>query len=213
MWIQMVTVKNIEIAGRVRTYHPGDWVDIGKHDANLMIGRGEAILPKGDNTVVQKMISDQSGVLVFDNEAVARDKLSIYKGIQVDKIEQPTLMHERNFLWDTSAPIHPPLVAVGFHLLNKWEICVPLADYKILACNIGTEEERQATKDVIRDLRVPLYDTRVMFVKMTPDTSRLIKIWSETEGDRQLAFLQALYRVKPFILALPASWAGVNVPV
>ena len=66
---------------------------------------------------------------------------------------------------------------------------------------------------MIRDLRVPMYDTRVIFAKLTPDTARLIKIWNEIEGDRRLAFLQALYKVKPFILALPANWAGANVPV
>jgi hypothetical protein len=94
-------------------------------------------------------------------------------------------------------------------LLDRWQLAVPLIDYTTLACNVGSEEERQCTKQIIHDLRVPLYDTRMIFVKRSPDTTALIREWREEckpGDDERLAFLRVMYRRCPFVLPLPATW-------
>jgi len=97
---------------------------------------------------------------------------------------------------------------VGFGLLDVWELAVPLCDYQTLAIHLGSDEEKERTKAVIRDLRVPLYDTRLMFVKHCQNTVDLFSRWQKEceSSDERLAFLRALYQVKPFILALPMTW-------
>ena len=97
------------------------------------------------------------------------------------------------------------------HLLDTWEIIVPMWDYSELAAGIGTEEQRAKVKATVRDLRVPLYDTRLMFVRKTDSTERLFAEYNKELSagmDDKLAFLLALYRVKPFIMPTPLTWTG-----
>ena len=105
-------------------------------------------------------------------------------------------------------------VPLGFKLLDKWEVAVPVADQVQLAKDIGNEEERQYSKHVIRDLRVPYYDVRLIFMRRCPMAQRLLDAWLEEErrgGNTYLAFLRALYTVKPIICALPVTWVGKRV--
>jgi hypothetical protein len=86
-------------------------------------------------------------------------------------------------------------------------------DYNELAATVGTDEDRAKVKAVIRDLRVPLYDTRLIFARKTETTIRLFKEYNTelSNGmDDKLAFLLALYRVKPFLLPVPLTWTGRN---
>jgi hypothetical protein len=209
MWVQLKSIQNLSDHGRPRTYHPGDWVDVGRQQAQLWLARGEAAIP-----AIQAggLVNGELGVIVPANLEFARKHLDMY-GSHLQVEEAPLcLPFERTVLWDTTAPVQAGFFAVGLALLDKWEIAVPLFDYDILAQSIGDEAERKATKAVIRDLRVPVYDARLIFVRRNPETEALIKEWGEEPGDRRLAFMRALYRRKPFILALPCSWTGHNVP-
>jgi hypothetical protein len=106
--------------------------------------------------------------------------------------------------------VRPDLFQAGFNLLARWQAAAPLWSYTELACHVGSEADREATKAVIRELRVPLYDTRVLFVRRCDDTRRLIELWLAEckRGDARLAFLRAMYQVKPVLCALPAQWTG-----
>lgn len=46
MWIQLRVIKHIEVLGKMTTYHPGDWVDVGKQQALAWARSGEAALPQ-----------------------------------------------------------------------------------------------------------------------------------------------------------------------
>jgi hypothetical protein len=118
------------------------------------------------------------------------------------------LPYPMTLLWKPGLKLRGEMIPVGFHLLKTWQVAAPLWDYRELACHVGSEEEKEKTKAVVRDLRVPLYDTRLIFVKRCGDTRALIDLWKQEEGDEKLAFLRALYQVKPLILALPVTWKG-----
>lgn len=118
---------------------------------------------------------------------------------------------EHTLLWLPSAALDlemfPPLVA----WLSRWEVAVPLRTYTVLAENLGSEEERQASLPVLGgDLRQPVYDSRVLMIRRCARTRRLIKVWTQQETvegeNRDLAFLRAVWRVKPLLLALPRGW-------
>ena len=115
----------------------------------------------------------------------------------------------KTLIWETSLNLRGGLVFAGFKLLEKWQVAVPLWDYNELACHVSDETDREATARIVRDLRVPMYDQRMVFMRRCKDTQRLLELWCRErreEGDDRLAFLRALYVVKPTVCALPASW-------
>ena len=210
MWIQLIRPCQIDLNGQLRRYSPGDWVNVGKMLANKLIGEGSA------SAVGKNTITERTDLPATSWGIVIKGKLpdvEILETIPNDQqaTGEPRLPWDYTVIWDTGAnKARTELIPTGLTLVEKWEIAVPLYDYKVLACHIGTEEERDLTKDAIRDLRVPFYDIRFMFVHRTPDTIRLFTQWEQEQGNRYLAFLRAIYQVKPLVLALPATWAGWN---
>lgn len=107
--------------------------------------------------------------------------------------------------------------AFGWVEARGFDLAVPMRPYHQLANAEGTEEERTLTAELIRDLRVPLYDTRLRFVGKTDDARELLAQWRRElkvctcESKCGLAFLRALWRVKPRLLSLPAGWVNEKV--
>jgi len=99
------------------------------------------------------------------------------------------------------------MILTGLGLLETWQVAVPLKPYNLLAQNLGDEAEREQTAAVIPDLRVPVYDHRCVFMRRCPESEELLARW-QVEGGGILAFLRALYTVKPLVLALPNSWTS-----
>ena len=105
------------------------------------------------------------------------------------------------------------LVNSGMHFLERWDMAVPLWRYGVLAQNVGTTYEQERTQAVIRDLRVLLYAHELLFVRDSAAGRAFVETWrgdcASTNGDapeERLAFLRALYLVKPLFCALPRSW-------
>lgn len=213
MWVQLRSIQYFTENGKQVTKYPGDWVNVGKQQARLWLSRGDAVLPGGNGHA--EITSEESGIVVTGSVEFARRTLEVYGDqLQIEETE-PTLIYEHTMIWDTSLHIQREMVPVGFSFLDTWQLAVPLWDYTQLAVSVGKPDERDRTAEVIRDLRVPLYDTRLMFVKRCPDTVKLFDLWlSDVEDgeDVKLSFLRALYKVKPYVLALPVTWTDVNAP-
>jgi hypothetical protein len=75
--------------------------------------------------------------------------------------------------------------------------------------DIGSVDERRATEREVRDLRVLLYSYESLFVRQSVMSQTFVETWrdemSRSEEPR-LAFLRALYRIKPRLCVLPANW-------
>ena len=208
MWVQLLITRQIEVSGRTRTYHPGDWVDIGKQTALRWCADG--IARAAD---VRALELSGCGVIVAD--AAQRERSSpgdwlrsIAPGVEIAAPGDDALPFPRTLLWDGGV-LRPELLGVGFRLLEKWEMAAPLWSYDQLASAIGSEAERERTRAVVRELRVPVYHTGLVFVRRCPTTRELMVAWAEErEGSREdkLAFLRAMYRVKPLLCALPPTW-------
>ena len=102
-----------------------------------------------------------------------------------------------------------PLVESGFGCLDSWELAAPLWRYGVLAADVGTKEERERTKALCFDLRVPLMEPGLLFARQCAATEQMLETWRhECEGgaNERLAFLRALCLVKPRLLTLPRSW-------
>lgn len=101
------------------------------------------------------------------------------------------------------------LVARGFEQMEHWDVAAPFYRYNLLASELGGVEERRHTEAVCLDLRLLVYEPRLLFVRDTEGGRALLATWREecVPGfDERLAFLRALHRVKPIFCTLPCNW-------
>jgi len=211
-WVQLKTLKNIERHGKLRAYHPGDWVAVGKSTALRWIAEGEAFDPKAK---IREFVGDDFGVRIMDKPGIGRNVLSQDgNGDPIPTaIDGPLLPWELTLIWDPKIMLRKELLSVGFNFLEIWQVACPLMKYDIMANNTGTLEDRDLTADLIGDLRIPLYNPSLMFVKRCGDTRAMIGAWEEEKGRSPSihhALLRAIYRTKPLILALPPNWTDPN---
>lgn len=200
MWVQLLTCKQIEICGEPQNLQAGDWVDAGKQQARGWITCGDAFVPKRSNVF---SAPDMAGVVVPNvTDAVTKALLPLGLGVTEGP---PSLQYGLTLIWNPKVPLTTKQLYSGFGLLDTWQIAVPLLDYEQLACHVGSDEERALTAEIIPDLRIPLYDSRVVFVRRCAAMEDLVSLW-QGKGDH--AFLRALYQTKPLILALPKLWRG-----
>jgi len=205
-WLQLLQVKIIERNGKRITYHKGDFVQVGNQTALHWIAEGSA---RSLTTDISEYVPDNesSGVYLIAHPEVGREQLK-EANIQIDH-GRPQLPWGCTFLWNPDAPLRPELLAVGFNLLETWEFACPLLPYEQLANTIGSPDEQAKTKDLIGDLRIPMYDPRMMFVRKTKSTEWIIEQWQlsvERGENEHHALLRALYIEKPLLLALPPTW-------
>ncbi len=119
------------------------------------------------------------------------------------------------FVYDKTLFVEPgtkipwDLLPAAWHFLERWDCAVPLWRYGTNASEIGSASERKATAALIRDLRVPLHSVELLFVCNNDAGQALTAAFLEERADgseKRLAFLRALYRVKPRCCVLPRSW-------
>jgi len=207
MYVKLKTTKQVSVNGKPTFFQAGDWVEIGKQTALRWIADGEAYTPQYGTAL-------RDGLLPIGCGAVVRNgAIPDWLTESLETTTQPPhlLYYFKNLLWDATLSFRQTLLLPGFDLLNTWEVVVPFVDYDTLAIHIGNEADRKRTAGFIRDLRVPVYEPRLLFIKRSPRTIELINHWqsemAQVEGgDERLAFMRALYRVKPLVLAVPYMW-------
>ncbi len=205
VWIQLKQAKMIEVRGSPTNFQPGDWVEVGKQKAREWLADGSAFSPFPDvNNVSEK--EGTAGIMLFGPVASPPEL-----GIPVCNEETWSLKWDKTLFWDYATPVKVPLLAAGFQFLDRWQVVCPLWSYTALARDEQAgDQEREQTRLAIRDLRVPLYDTRLVFMRRCSETLFLLEMW-EQEGPGRLGFLRALYKAKPLTLALPPTWTGQKV--
>lgn len=209
MLIQLRSIQTIIIESNPRRCYPGDWVDVGKQQALQWLETGEAWRPDGG----EGALPDDAGIVVLGDVSAARKVFSRYiEDLDFTAADEPTLPYTRSMIWDPAlAFTMPHRIATGFDVLDTWQVAVPLRSYTELAGEAGTPEDRDRTRELIGDLRVMVYDPRLVFVRRSSDTLAFIETWQAEAadgGDPALAFLRALYQAQLLTLALPVSWTG-----
>jgi hypothetical protein len=123
--------------------------------------------------------------------------------------DAPDVPFEKTLIVEPGTRVPWDLAPAAWHFLERWDAAVPLWQYQMTADDVGTPEERKATAEVIRDLRVPLHSVELLFVRRNEAGIALVNAWKAelTDGaEKRLAFLRALYRVKPRVCVLPTTW-------
>lgn len=203
IWVRAKSILYAEKNGQMTSFYPGDWLQVGRKQARdgLRDGLLEILKPAVLQTVQD--LTDCSIVIrgvLSENQRI--DLASRFPGVPIENYAG-WMPNGRFLLWDMAANLRQDLILTGFGLLTKWQLAVPLLNYDTLAQDIGTADEQAETKAIIHDLRVPVYDSRVLFVRQCQETRRLFELW-QTGSD--LGFLRALYQARPVVNALPPSW-------
>lgn len=122
--------------------------------------------------------------------------------------DTPGLPFEKTLIALPGVRVPWELLPAAWGFLDKWDAAVPLWRYDVTAVSVGTAEEREMTQAVIRDIRVLMHSTELLFVRRNEVGQALIDTWLEEmgDGDKRLSFLRAIYRVKPRLCVLPVSW-------
>jgi len=214
-WFRLKSPYSIEKQGKQVRRVAGDWIKTGWQEGQMLVAKGIAEIP-GQNAIEAFVGGDEdTGMLVLGSQAAAGLVLANFGGkLSVEYGDAWSMPWKRTIIWNPLAQLRQGLIPAGLGLLDAWQIAMPLWDNYSLATQEGTPEDREQTAEIIRDLRVPLYDTRLIFVKRCDETEQLFMTWRaelrKGESDR-LAFLRAFYQTKPFMLALPITWTGQHV--
>lgn len=198
-WVQLLREVSLSEQGKRKTYRRGDWVQVGNSQALEWLASGTAIMPK----VEYAALTEGCGAVPWGGAMKV-------PGLPNTSSEMPMLAYSKMLLWNSGVKLRTELIPTGMHLLDKWELAAPLFSYTQLANEIDTDAARARTQEIIHDLRVPYYEPRILFARQCPACERLLQVWQEEQqhGGMALAFLRAVYIVKPIVCALPISWIG-----
>jgi len=218
-YIRLKAVKHIRKAGIQKTYHKGDWVEVGRQAALAWLADGTAEIPGPDASkmeVVEKLLGPGCGVRIRSKVVRVGTKANFGNCLKALKFSLGpiALSYRYTMLWKPSAKITPRLVLVGFSQIVhskkgqlSWEMVARLMKDK-MARDIGAEEEKVKTQALVGDLRIPVYDTGVLWIRKTERTQRLISRWVaalKRGEDEAHAFLRALYAEGVLLCTLPAA--------
>jgi len=213
VWMQSLGNCSVDEAGKRVTYGPAQWFQCGKHDARQFIASGIAKFANQKDQASVLDLADCGIVIGMHLFPLLETLRSEYK--------LPTTPHEldaaipfpytRTLFLDMEATLNPKLVPIGFeHLDSGWQVAIPTCGGELLAESVGSDQDREATLSVVRNLSVPLLDTRAIFMARCNGTRQLLVEWTHEKsvvrfGDPRLAFLRAYYRVQPVTCHLPAE--------
>jgi hypothetical protein len=132
-------------------------------------------------------------------------------GLKVTAVKAPQaeLPFDKTLVVQAGTRVPWDLLPAAWHFLERWDAAIPLWRYGVTAADVGTVGEREETRLIIRDLRVLLHSVELLFVRRNEDGAALMTAWERecsSGGDKRLAFLRALYMVKPRLCVLPTSW-------
>lgn len=146
------------------------------------------------------------GILLYGGRDKTIEKRAKTAGLKLERSETYSIPFDKTLIVRSGTRVPWDLLPAAWHFVERWDAAIPLWRYGVTAADVGTAEERQVTQAVIRDLRVLLHSVELLFVRRSKTGVRLVEVWQSEGGDQRLAFLRALYQVKPRLCVLPTSW-------
>jgi hypothetical protein len=149
------------------------------------------------------------GVVLHDGDDVTLVAKAAAARLPLTVSDEPELVYDKTLIAEAGTRVPWDLLPSAWHFLERWDAALPLWRYGVTAADVGTTEERSLTEAVIGDLRVLLHSVELLFARKNEAGSALVELWRQEcagGGDKRLAFLRSLHRVKPRLCVLPVSW-------
>lgn len=208
MYVRLRSIQYVSINGEQKTFNPGDWVDVGRQTAMLWLSTGQAELPQLD----VDLLPPSSCFCSINGASLKPGGINpavIERDIEIVNAEHPVMERQLNCISDRVA-VKVDLYWVGVSMLHNtgWQVIVPL-DHEQLLVECASGDRVEQVREKIGDLRIPVYDPRLMFIKKSPETIELLDAfmgYRKALFNRWTAFMLALWDVKPLILPVPMDW-------
>lgn len=218
VWVRVLGRVFYEENGIQQTALAGDWVQIGKHQARQWLAQGSVEIPEPHRRA-DAMSLNKCGVVVRGDAMPDKP----FFGVLRHQLGEPSLPYEYTVLWDPSLQTSLQGIEAGLMRLGNaelfpdgdtWEALATLVSLTTLASDVGGEAEQRKTEVIVGTLRLPVYDTRLLWIRKTPATEKLIEAWTAelADGaDEQHSFLRALYGSRIMMCTLPPGWQDKQV--
>jgi hypothetical protein len=206
-------VVRYDIEGAYQHYQPGDWFLANNQEIRELFGRG--MIDSTPQVLRDEFGLQGAGVLAI-GDAAPLPGLDAY-GIAFERSAKLALPWTLTVLWTPGAHLTTTGAAFGLTRITAggadiaWEMSVALQSDTRLAGDVGSQQERDKTLALLGDLRLPLYDTGVLWARKTPTTEEVIQLWQEeldAGADPTHAFLRVIYTHPLLMCTLPADWIG-----
>lgn len=220
-YVKIKEIKRIRQGGQLQTYHPGDTVEVGKQTALSWILDGSASDPfeqVGPAAYERDNVEfGEYGIHILDSEGSVSPTYfdRVMEAVPVSYGE-PDIPYEHTFLWNPLVPVSPQLLNYGWLRISKdnppqerWEMAATLLRIELTAADVGTAEEKQGTEKLIGDLRLPVYESGLLWIRQCPNSQKVIRSYAKylDKGvHRYHAFLRALYSERAMLCTLPLDW-------
>jgi hypothetical protein len=213
-WVKTIRpIIRYDLSGAYRRYMPGDWFECRNQERAELV-RGGFI--EGHLAGISVNFTDlDAGVLAL-GQPVPPETFNRY-GIKLQYGDTIELPWERTLLWHTRTPMTPEGAALGLMRIDAenqdsaWEMAAMLKGETLLARDVGTELEQERTLEALGDLRLPVYETGILWVRRTETTEEVIRLWQSEVADgadAQHAFIRTIYTLPVILCTLPAKWVG-----
>jgi hypothetical protein len=219
MHVQLKAPKDIAEHGKLVRYNVGDWVNVGRQIAQQWIAADEACIPGLDKAEAIAGNLKNSGIVAIGDERHVKPMRRKYPALDVRFADQLVLPFERNLIWWTEkVRLSPNQAIIGFSRIeatrpeySAWEIAAILFGPE--ASQFGTKQERNKTKEAIGDLRIPIFNAHIVWMRRTATTRRIVSAWRkelEAGANTYHAFLRSVYANPVDLCTLPIGWAGIR---
>lgn len=216
-WVKLNYTKHIRRAGSQVTYRPGDTVEVGRQTAIEWVLDGSAedpfgqvgppVVPVGPPT--NKFGIRVRGELEEKGWAKPTGLGKTLSGVKIS-YGSPAVPYTYTAIWRPGVRISERMLNKGYlTIMSDWEMAACLVNTNQLARDFGSAEEKRKTERVIGDLRLPVYDTRVIWARKCPAAQAVIAEWArelEEGADEYHSFLRALYTKRAMLCTLPYDW-------
>ena len=213
-WVKAIRpVVRHNFKGAYAHYAPGDWFECHNQELAELLQQG--LIETSALDVRANYADMDAGVLAIGHDAP--DEMCDKYGLEVRRGNMPELLWERTVLWSPGIRLTAEAIVLGLMRIDAddqelaWEMAAMLDSKSRLVQDIGTEEDKERTLEVLGDLRLPVYDTDALWVRRTETTEEVLRLWSAevaAGADARHAFLRTVYSCRVLLCTLPADWIG-----
>ena len=213
-WVKAIRpVIRHNLKGAYVRYGPGDWFECHNQELAELLQQG--LIETSALDVRANYADMDAGVLTIGHDAP--DEMCDKYGLEIRRGNQLELPWERTVLWYPGASLTAEAIVLGLMRIDAddqelaWEMAAMLDSKTRLVQDIGTEEDKAFTMEVLGDLRLPVYGTQVLWVRQTEMTEEVLRLWrAEVDAgcDERHAFVRTIYSCRVKLCTLPANWIG-----
>lgn len=201
--------------------HPGDWIEIkNRQMLAKWVADGKVEVPHFMQAQAAAAIFNDDCAALVRCDPKAKISLGVFSdyasAINIVKSKKLHLPAKHNLIWLPRFPLTKPQLIIGFSLISAdrkgydaWDMAAMMLPDSMLAGAVGSAQDRKRTKEVIGDLRLPVYNTGAIWVKRSKKTEAIISAMQDEldggAGDEH-AFLRAVYDTPIKLCTLPATW-------